>query len=121
MTPAYPDRVWLAVPYFDGTRLRGMPRGRPVSMRRAVDVLLPPWFLESQTVRLVVDDAAPPRRRHTGPWAPYRAVMNLPDTDLMLEVVPQGPAEARPCRIFFVIIGAAVSCWACWPAWRRCG
>lgn len=96
------DRVWLAVPYFDGTRLQGM-HVAALSMQQAVDMLLPPWFLESQTVRLVVDDAAPPPGAGTQALGPYRTVMNLPGTDLMLEVVPQGPQSSPVPRIFFVV------------------
>jgi two-component system sensor histidine kinase DctS len=94
------DRVWLAVPYFDGSRLMGI-YVAALSTQKAVDALLPPWFLQSQTVRLVVDavDSPPPQPAQ----GPYRTVMNLPGTDLMLEVVPQGPQTSPVPRIFFVV------------------
>ena len=59
------DRVWLAVPYFDGSLLMGMYVAALSLQKAAVDALLPPWFLRSQTVRLVVDavDTRPTRRR----------------------------------------------------------
>jgi two-component system sensor histidine kinase DctS len=94
------DRVWLAVPYFDGSRLMGI-YVAALSTQAAVDALLPPWFLQSQTVRLVVDAVdTPPTDQAQGP---YRTVMNLPGTDLMLEVVPQGPQTSPVPRIFFVV------------------
>lgn len=94
------DLVWLAVPYFDGSRLVGLDVAQ-ISMQRAVDVLLPTWFLENQTVRLVVDAVQPDPVPQ--PQGPYRTVMNLPGTDLMLEVVPQGPQTSPVPRIFFVV------------------
>ena len=94
------DRVWLGVPYFDGSRLVGIYVAQ-LSMQQAVQALLPAWFLQSQTVRLVVDAVAPP----SAPQAhgPYRTVMNLPDTDLLLEVVPQGSQSSPVPRFFFVV------------------
>ncbi|AVP58486.1 PAS domain-containing sensor histidine kinase [Pulveribacter suum] len=94
------DRVWLAVPYFDGTRLVGM-YAVQLAMRQAVDALLPPWFLQKQTVRLVVDGAPAAPATELAP--PYRTVMNLPGTDLLLEVVPQGARTSPVPRIFFLV------------------
>ncbi|WP_052382536.1 sensor histidine kinase [Comamonas granuli] len=94
------DRVWLAVPFFDGPRLVGVYAAQ-LAMRQAVDALLPPWFLQNQTVRLVVDAVDPPSAPPAS--GPYRTVMNLPGTDLMLEVVPQGPQTSPVPRIFFVV------------------
>lgn len=94
------DRVWLAVPHFDGSRLIGI-YVAALSIQQAVNVLLPGWFLQNQTVRLVVDAVEPgPAHQAQGP---YRTVMNLPGTDLMLEVVPQGPQTSHVPRIFFVV------------------
>lgn len=93
------DTVWLAVPFFDGGRYSGM-YVAAISLHNALDALVPAWFLRNQTVRLVTDDLAPsaqdaPQR--------YRALMNLPGTDLMIEVVPQG-AQASPVpRVLFVV------------------
>ena len=94
------DHVWLAVPYFDGTHLVGLDVAQ-ISMQHAVDALLPTWFLDHQAVRLVVDAVEPgPAPQAQGP---YRTVMNLPGTDLMLEVVPQGSQTSPVPRIFFVV------------------
>ncbi|PWW47792.1 two-component system sensor histidine kinase DctS [Melaminivora alkalimesophila] len=95
------DRVWLVVPYFDGARPMGT-YAVALAMERAVQVLLPPWFLQQQAVRLVVDGAEPlaaPQAR----LQPYRTVMNLPGTDLLLEVVPRGPQASSVPRLFFVV------------------
>jgi len=94
------DRVWLAVPYFDGLHLKGIYVAQ-LAMRQAVDALLPGWFLQNQTVRLVVDAVGLPAGMPAS--GPYRTVMNLPGTDLMLEVVPQGPRASPVPRIFFVV------------------
>ena len=94
------DRVWLAVPYFDGPRLKGIYVAQ-LAMRQAVEALLPGWFLQNQTVRLVVDAVDRPSGMPAS--GPYRTVMNLPGTDLMLEVVPQGPRTSPVPRIFFVV------------------
>lgn len=100
------DRVWLAVPYFDAGRLIGIYLAA-LSTQKAVDALLPAWFLQNQTVRLVVDgpdtsDALGSASPHRA-LGPYRTVMNLPGTDLMLEVVPQGPQASPVPRVFFVV------------------
>ncbi len=96
------DRVWLAVPYFDGPRLLGVYLAA-LSMQSAVDALLPAWFVQNQTVRLVVDAIVSAAAPTTPDQGPYRTVMNLPGTDLMLEVVPQGPQTSPVPRIFFVV------------------
>jgi len=95
------DRVWLAVPYFDGTRLAGTYVVQ-LAMRQAVDAMLPPWFLDKQAVRLV-DDGEPPSSAQPRAPQPYRTLMNLPGTDLLLEVVPQGAQTSPVPRVFFLV------------------
>lgn len=94
---AITDTVWLAVPYFDGGRYRGI-YVAAIALQPALDALLPPWFLRDQAVRLVADDGeeAPALQR-------YRALVNLPGTDLTIEVVPQGPQASPVPRVFFVV------------------
>jgi two-component system sensor histidine kinase DctS len=41
------DRVWLAVPYFDGLHLKGIYVAQ-LAMRQAVDALLPGWFCRTR-------------------------------------------------------------------------
>ncbi|MGQ0708896.1 MAG: sensor histidine kinase [Rhodoferax sp.] len=96
------ERVWLAVPYFDGNRYVGM-YVAALSMRQAVHALLPAWFSQNQAVRLVVDAVEPEPAPAPSALRPYRAVMNLPGTDLLLEVVPHGPQASPVPRIFFVV------------------
>ena len=96
------DLLWLAVPYFDGTRMAGMYVVQ-IAMREAVDALLPPWFAQKQGVRLVVDRGQPPPGPAARQPAPYRTVMNLPGADLLLEVVPQGPQASAVPRVFFLV------------------
>lgn len=93
------DTVWLAVPYFDGGRYGGM-YVAAISLQTALNALVPDWFSRNQTVRLVADDgeaAAQPAPLR------YRALMNLPGTDLMIEVVPQGPQASPVPRVFFLV------------------
>jgi two-component system sensor histidine kinase DctS len=93
------DVVWLAVPYFEGRRYSGM-YVAAISLQTALDALVPNWFSRNQTVRLVADDvlasAQPEPLR-------YRALMNLPGTDLTIEVVPQGPQASPVPRVFFLV------------------
>ncbi len=96
------DRLWLAVPYFEGPHMAGMYVVQ-IAMRQAVDALLPPWFAQKQSVRLVVDAGAPAPQPAAHPPASYRTVMNLPGADLLLEVVPQGPQASAVPRVFFVV------------------
>ena len=91
------DMVWLAVPYFDGGRYSGM-YVVAISMQRALQALVPAWFLRNQSVQLVADDVDAPATQQR-----YRALMNLPGTDLMVEVVPQGPQASPVPRVFFVV------------------
>ncbi|MDT8990295.1 PAS domain S-box protein [Curvibacter sp. APW13] len=91
------DIVWLAVPYFDGGRYSGM-YVAAISMQGALQALVPTWFLRNQSVQLVADDVdtpVAPRR--------YRALMSLPGTDLVVEVVPQGPQASPVPRVFFLV------------------
>lgn len=48
------DTLWLAVPYFDGSRLLGNYLVA-ISIQQTLNTLLPPWFSAQQSVRLVVD------------------------------------------------------------------
>lgn len=92
------ERIWLAQPLFDGSELRGTLLVA-LSMQQAVNTLLPEWFTQNQAVRLVLDGAGSAPQSS----GPYRAVMNLPGTDLLLEVVPQGPQSSQVPRLFFLV------------------
>ncbi len=94
------DRVWLAVPSFDGPRLAGL-YVVALSMQHAVDALLPAWFADKQAVRLAATGAQAPALTQEQIGDSYRTVMGLPGSDLMLEVVPQGSQASPIPRIFF--------------------
>lgn len=90
--------VWLAVPLFE----RGVLLGNYVaalSMEACVQGLVPTWFQQSHSVRLMSEGtvAAEP-----GPSA-YLAPMNLPGADLFIEVAPQQAQPAMVPRLFLVV------------------
>ena len=98
---ALTDVVWVAVPFFERGQFAGNYLAA-VSMNQATHDLVPAWFQQNHTVRLVADDvdadlAAP---AVTGR---YRAPMNLPGTDLFLEVDPLAAQPATVPRIFFLV------------------
>ena len=98
---ALTDVVWLAVPFFE----RGQFAGNYVAalaMDLAAQSLVPAWFADAQRVHLVSDEHGAPALDATGGNA-YRAAMNLPGTDLFLEVAPHVTAPATVPRIFFLV------------------
>ena len=110
------DQVWLAVPYFE----RGQFVGDYVallSLKRAMEVVVPGWFSQSHTVRLVLDEsteslvAADSLVRH------FRAAMNLAGTDVVLDVTPVQEPPASVPRFFLLVamvflVGMLISLWA---------
>jgi two-component system, LuxR family, sensor histidine kinase DctS len=95
------DVVWLAVPLYE----RGSFVGNyvaAISMSRAVQALVPDWFHQSQSVRLLLEGS---EFLQSGPQSNslYRASMNLPGVDLFLEVVPRETQHATVPRIFFLV------------------
>ena len=93
--------VWLAVPFFERGQFAGNYLAA-LSMDHAASSLAPDWFEKQQKMRLLVDDLAPPSK--AGPWAgSHIASMNLPGTDLFLEVSPRSPQPATAPRIFFSV------------------
>lgn len=112
------DTLWLAVPYFDGSRLLGNYLVA-ISIQQTLNTLLPPWFSAQQSVRLVVD--------------------GLPDTpSLRLTRCPIATTPPSACRVPTCCWKSAPwgraappypGCflwwrccfyWACWPACWRC-
>jgi len=95
------DVVWLAVPFFDRGQFVGNYLAA-LSLERAVRSLVPAWFAQNHSVRLVADDidATPLQASATHP---YRASMNLPGPDLFLEVSPIGEQPTTVPRIFFLV------------------
>ena len=92
------DTVWLTVPFFE----RGTFVGNYVAalgMEACVQGLVPPWVHQSHRVRLVIDGADTTAADPDGPSA-YLAPMNLPGTDLFVEVAPLETQPATVPRIF---------------------
>jgi two-component system sensor histidine kinase DctS len=95
------DVVWLAVPFFERGKFAGNYLAA-LAMDSAVQNMVPAWFHLDHAVRLVADEM------DAGPLAPpgadaYRASMNLPGTELFLEVVQIGVQPATVPRIFFLV------------------
>ena len=104
------DVVWLAVPLFE----RGQFAGNyltALSMDRAALNMVPSWFQNNHVVRVLADDVDAPAD------ANYRASMNLPGTELFLDVKPIGTEPATVPRLFLLVallflLGMLVSLYA---------
>ena len=97
----FSDVVWLAVPFFERGQFAGNYLAA-LAMDGAVQAMVPAWFQLSQSVRLVTDEMdsgafTPP------PAGAYRASMNLPGTELFLEVVALQAQPATVPRMFFLV------------------
>lgn len=97
------DVVWLAVPFFERGQFAGNYLAA-VSMDQATRHMVPAWFQQSHAVRLVAEEVDHDLALPAGAGAGrYRASMNLPGTDLFLEVDPLGTQPATVPRIFFLV------------------
>lgn len=95
------DVVWLAVPFFDRGQFVGNYLAA-VSLERTLAALVPAWFLQDHSVRLLTESG---QTRATQPVAEnsFRVALNLPGTDLFLQVEQtQVPPTTVP-RIFFLV------------------
>ncbi|CAN5499198.1 PAS domain S-box protein [soil metagenome] len=95
------DVVWLAVPFFERGKFAGNYLAA-LAMDKAAQNMVPAWFQLHHAVRLVADEM------DASPLAPpaadaYRASMNLPGTELFLEVVQMGVQPATVPRMFFLV------------------
>lgn len=104
------DVVWLAVPFFERGKFAGNYLAA-LSMNRAAMDMVPAWFQNNHVVRVLADDVNAPVD------ASYRASMNLPGTELFLDVNPIGTEPATVPRIFFFVallflLGMLVSLYA---------
>ena len=112
---ALTDVVWLAVPFFDRGQFVGNYLAA-LSLNRAIAALVPTWFAQEHAVRLVTDEVKGlPDDERTS--KSYRVAMNLPGTDLFLEVTPLVSPPATVPRMFFLVAllflsGMLVSLWA---------
>ena len=90
------DVVWLAVPFFD----RGLFAGNylaAVSVERALTAVVPGWFLQDHSVQLLTDESS--AQVDTA----YRAGLNLPGTDLFVQVALTQAQPTTVPRIFFFV------------------
>lgn len=90
------DVVWLAVPFFD----RGQFAGNylvAVSLERALRALLPGWFRQDHSVQLVMTESLATTD------TTYRAGLNLPGTDLFVQVALTQAQPTTVPRIFFLV------------------
>ena len=95
------DVVWLAVPYFERGQFAGNYLAA-IAMNPAAVNMVPAWFQQSHQVRLLADDEEARAVSLLGGTA-YRASMNLPGTELYLEVDPVQASPATVPRIFFLV------------------
>ena len=89
------DVVWLGVPFFDRGQFVGNYLAA-VSLERALAALVPTWFSQDHQVRLIVDDAAASR-------SGYRVALNLPGTDLFVQVDRTQAEPTTVPRVFFLV------------------
>lgn len=90
------DVIWLAVPFFD----RGQFAGNylvAVSVERALTALVPAWFTQDHSVQLLTDEAA------AQPDTAYRVGLNLPGTDLFVQVALTKTQPTTVPRFFFLV------------------
>ena len=91
--------VWLAVPFFD----RGAFVGNylaAVSLPRALAALVPAWFAQDHRITLLADEAGVPPGADNSTW---RVGLNLPGSDLSLQVTQTQATPATVPRIFFLV------------------
>ena len=98
------DVVWLAVPFFDRGEFVGSYLAA-VSIERAIAALVPAWFSQDHRVSLLPDNpsAAPEGLNQPDNGDASRVALNLPGTDLFLQVTLIRSQPATVPRIFFLV------------------
>jgi len=100
------DVVWLAVPFFDRGQFVGNYLAA-VAIERAVAALVPAWFSQEHQVTLMADDTVasafsasdqPPDEDEVS-----RVALNLPGTDLFMQVRLTQSQPATVPRLFFLV------------------
>lgn len=104
------DVIWLAVPFFDRGQFAGNYLAA-VSVERALAALVPGWFTQDHSVQLLTDEAT------VQPDTAYRVGLNLPGTDLFVQVALTQTQPTTVPRIFFLVallflLGMLVSLYA---------
>jgi two-component system sensor histidine kinase DctS len=96
------DVVWLAVPYFERGEFLGNYLAA-LSMNACVDGLVPAWFHQTHRVQLASDPALAPAGQEAPAPASYLAAMNLPGTDMFIEIAPLRAQPAMVPRLFLLV------------------
>lgn len=96
------DVVWLAVPFFERGEFLGT-YVASLSMEACVSGLVPNWFHQNHRVRMVSDMSPDAHDQQGADETLYLAPMNLPDTDLFVEVTAQGVEPVTVPRIFLAV------------------
>lgn len=92
------DVIWLAVPLFDRGQFIGNYLAA-ISMERALTALMPSWFTQDHRVQLLINEAI--AQAETA----YRVGLNLPGTDLFVQVeLPQAKPTTVPRMFFWVTL-----------------
>ena len=104
------DVVWLAVPFFDRGQFAGNYLAA-VSVERALTALVPAWFKQDHRVQLQTDETS--MQADTA----YRVGLQLPGTDLFVQVALTQAQPTTVPRIFFLVavlflLGMLVSLYA---------
>ena len=104
------DVVWLAVPFFDRGQFAGNYLAA-VSVERALTALVPAWFTQDHRVQLQTDETT------VQPDTAYRVGLQLPGTDLFVQVALTQVQPTTVPRIFFLVallflLGMLVSLYA---------
>ena len=92
--------VWLAVPLSDQGRFAGSYVAR-LSLERAVTTFVPEWFLADHTVTLAETPGT--TTAHGGRESGYNAFLELPGTDIALQVRSTVSQTPMVPRTFFVV------------------
>jgi two-component system sensor histidine kinase DctS len=90
------DVVWLAVPFFDRGQFVGNYLAA-VSVEHALIALVPGWFKQDHSVQLLTNETT------AQPDTAYRVGLQLPGTDLFVQVALTREQPATVPRIFFLV------------------
>ncbi len=99
------DVVWLAVPFFDRGQFIGNYLAA-VAIEPALMALVPAWFIHDHSVNLLKEDPAQLAGKSSGALSDSlstRVALNLPGTDLFLQVTLNRAQPATVPRIFFLV------------------
>lgn len=111
------DVLWMAVPYFE----RGVYVGAmlaAVALDPALSALIPAWFAQNHSVQRVgADGLGAQRPRGPRDALGDRVALNLPGTDVFVEVAPTALEPASVPRVFLLVAlvfgaGMLIALWA---------